>query len=73
MIDWIECTDSSRVQAVAYDEEGERILVRFPDGAQWQYHGCPQAVWEEFTSPQTSKGTFIFEQLNQHQHGPFTD
>jgi hypothetical protein len=73
VIDWIDCADSSRVLAVAYDEVGERILVRFRDGTQWQYQGCPPAVWEEFNSPQTSKGRFITERLDQHQHGPLTE
>jgi hypothetical protein len=73
MIDWIECSDSTRVVAVAYDEDLERIFVRFSNGTEWQYHGCPPMVWDEFTSPQTSKGTFINEQLNHHQHGPLVD
>ena len=73
MIEWIECTDSSRVTAIAYDNDSERILVRFPDGMEWQYHGCPPLVWDEFTSPHTSKGTFIHEHLNQHQNGPLVD
>lgn len=73
MIEWIECTDSSRVTAVAYDQEYERIFVRFPDGREWQYHACPPQVWDEFTSAQTSKGTFIYERLNQHQHGPLVE
>ncbi len=74
MIDWIESPESSRVQAVAYDEEGERILVRFrKDGNQWQYLGCPPQVWDEFCAPGTSKGTYISERLDQHQHGPLVD
>lgn len=73
MIEWIDCTDSSRVSAIAYDEEAERILVRFPDGTEWQYLGCPPAVWEEFVAIQTSKGTFIHEHLNQHPHGRLLD
>ena len=74
MIEWIEVTDSDRVSAIAYDEEGERIFVRFSkDGTEWQYHGCPPIVWEQFTDPATSKGRFIFEQLNSHTHGPLVD
>lgn len=73
MIEWIDCTDSTRLQAVAYDEDGERILVRFTDGTEWQYQGCPPPVWDDFMSPQTSKGTFIHQELNQHQHGPLTE
>lgn len=74
MIEWVESPESTRVSAVAYDEETERILVRFrDDGTEWQYLGCPPEVWDEFCAPGTSKGTFIFERLNQHQHGPLLD
>lgn len=74
MIEWIETPDSSRVEAVAYDEEGERILVRFrKGGAGWQYLGCPPQVWDEFCAAGTSKGNYITERLNQHQHGPLVD
>ena len=72
MIEWIECS-SRRVVAVAYDGEDERILVRFTDGTQWQYLGCPPSVWDEFMDPATSKGKFIFDRLNSHQHGPLVD
>ena len=70
MIDWIQCPDSTRVRAIAYDEDGERILVQFPDGKHWQYSGCPPIVWEEFTRPGTSKGQYIHRRLNQHPNGP---
>ena len=74
MIEWIETPESSRVQAVAYDEEGERILVRFRNnGIQWQYQGCPPQLWEEFSAPGISKGSFIHERLDQHEHGPLID
>ena len=71
MIDWIETPESSRVEAIAYDELAERILVRFRKGGlEWQYQGCPPSVWDEFCAPGTSKGAFIHERLNQHEHGP---
>lgn len=71
-IEWIETPASTRCSAIAYDSEGERILCRFrKDGVEWQYHGCPPSVWQEFSNPATSKGSFIHEQLNHHQHGPY--
>ena len=69
MHEWID-VDSDWVSAIAYDAETERILVRFNDGVEWQYQGCPVQVWEEFAEPSTSKGKFIHQRLNQHQHGP---
>ena len=73
MINWIHVADSSRVIAIAYDQEEERILVRFPNGREWQYLGCPPVVWSEFSNPATSKGRFIHQRLNHHDHRPFFD
>jgi len=53
-------------------EDEEAILARFTrDGVEWRYEGCPAHVWEEFSDPATSKGTYIHEQLNHHANGPF--
>ena len=70
MYEWIDITDSSRVSAVAFDPDREAILVRFPNGVEWQYLGCPKHVWEDFVAPGTSKGRFIHDVLNNQQHGP---
>ena len=72
MIDWVEITDSCRITAAAYDDEEERILVRFPDGPEWQYEECPPFIWEEFMDT-PSKGRFIHERLNYHPHGPLQE
>ena len=71
MIDWIPTPESERTEAIAYIAEEEVILARFPGGREWRYEGCPAHVWEEFSDPSTSKGTYIHEQLNHHSHGPF--
>lgn len=74
MTDWIDVSDSGRVSAVAYDAEEERILVHFKDTELlWQYRGCPPFIWDEFMDPSTSKGLFIHERLNHHDHGPYTE
>ena len=72
LIEWQECS-SSRVRAIAYDEAGERILVRFTDGTEWQYLHCPPSVWADFADPQTSKGRFIHDRLDAHPNGPLVD
>lgn len=71
MLEWIDVADSKRIISMAYDFEDEIIVVRFPSGKEWQYANCPLMVWEEFSSPTTSKGTYIREQLNGHAHGPW--
>lgn len=73
MIEWIGVTDSSRVTAMAYDDENERILVRFMNGREWQYLDCPPTVWEEFAHHAASKGRYIHDVLDHHAHGPFSE
>ena len=70
MVEWIEVGDSTRVIAVAYDADSETIFVRFPNGREWGYEGCPPHVWEQFTAPGVSKGALIAQVLNYHRHGP---
>ena len=63
-LEWIEVLDSERIVAMAYDEEMETIYVRFPEGVEWLYEGCPPNVWEEFSSAGLSKGRYIREVLD---------
>ncbi len=69
MFDWIPVTDSSRIIAMAFDGDSETIYVRFPNGKEWWYAGCPRHVWEEFAAPGTSKGQYIAQVLNGHSNG----
>lgn len=69
MIEWVS-TVSGRIQAVAYDAVSETIYVRFNDGAEWWYGGCPPHIWEEFTAPGTSKGRYVHDVLDGHAKGP---
>ena len=71
MLEWIPTPDSSRTAAIAYLSDGEVILTRFPDGVEWRYENCPQVVWDEFSAPQTSKGSYIARQLDNHPNGPY--
>lgn len=71
MIEWIPTPESSRTEAIAYLPEEEVILARFPDGTEWRYDGCPLHIWDEFSAPATSKGSFISQQLDHHPNGPF--
>lgn len=69
MIDWIPVSGSERVVAEAYDPETETIYVRFPDGVEWWYSGCPPHVWEEFSAPGQSRGQYIKNVLNFKPNG----
>ncbi len=69
MIKWNDVLDSTRIAAEAYLAEDETILVRFPDGVEWAYYGCPPEIWAEFTAPGQSRGKFISNVLNHKHHG----
>lgn len=67
-IDWVS-VQSDRITAYAYDQETATIFVTFTDGVMWRYFDCSAEVWEQFQFA-PSKGRFIREVLDHHQHGP---
>lgn len=69
MFEWTAVSDSKRIVAEAYDPETERIYVRFPNGVEWWYAGCPPNVWEEFTRLGQSRGQYISTVLNFKPNG----
>ena len=69
MINWTPVVGSTRIVAEAYDAEGQRILVRFPDGVEWWYGACSALVWAEFTAPGQSRGKYISRVLDQKPKG----
>ena len=62
--EWISVVGSSRIVAECYLPDAEAILVRFPNGIEWQYRACPMATWLTFTAPGQSQGAFIRDELN---------
>lgn len=69
MMQWIDVVDSTRIIAMAYEEESETIYVRFPNGVEWFYSQCPRQTWEEFqVSP---KGEYIHSTLNSRPNGRY--
>lgn len=69
MIEWIPVNSSTRIIAEAYDQESEKIFVRFPNGVEWWYAACPINIWQEFTAPGQSRGQYIAKVLNHKPHG----
>jgi len=72
MINWIAVNGSTRIVAEAYDSETETIYVRFPDGVEWWYAGCPPHVWEEFSAASQSRGQYIAKVLDFKPNGRHT-
>lgn len=68
MIEWVPVS-SSRIVAAAYDQQGQRILVEFPNGVRWWYGECSGVHWEELMAPGQSKGQYIHEVLDGHPKG----
>lgn len=69
MIEWIPVEGSTRIVAEAYLPETETILVRFPNGVEYQYSACPPNVWADFTAPGQSRGKFIDQVLDAKPRG----
>lgn len=72
MIVWIAVNGSTRIVAEAYNVETETIYVRFPNGVEWWYAGCPPHVWEEFSAAGQSRGQYIARVLDFKANGRYT-
>jgi hypothetical protein len=70
MLVWKTVTSSSRIIAEAYDPEARRIFVRFADCVEWSFADCSLQVWNEFTAPGQSRGTYIADVLEAKPNGP---
>lgn len=49
---------STNIAAIAYDDDGRILGVRFAHGGEYWYHGVPRAVYQGFLSA-VSKGTYF--------------
>ena len=58
----METPDSSAIRAIRYDEERQRLLVRFIDGDEYAYVGVPGEVHRSFVDAE-SKGRFFAEAI----------
>lgn len=68
MTEWLAVEGSTSIEAVAYDEEAQRILVRFSGGAEYWYAECSEAVWDELLTA-TSKGRYVNQELKRRPFG----
>ena len=74
--DW-EMVSSSRVRAVRYDYEEQKLCVKFIKlglnlGLAYVYHDVPAVVYMQFVTSD-SKGRYINSVLNQFSYAPATD
>ena len=54
--------DSSNIEAVGYDDDGQELHVHFLSGGQYVYHSVPREIFEEFLQA-PSKGSFLNREI----------
>jgi hypothetical protein len=58
----METPDSTAIRAIRYDEERQRLLVRFSDGDEYAFVGVPGEVHRSFADA-PSKGDFFADAI----------
>jgi hypothetical protein len=58
----METPETSAIRAIRYDEERQRLLVRFSDGDEYAFVGVPGEVHRSFADA-PSKGDFFAEMI----------
>jgi hypothetical protein len=58
----METPDSTAIRAIRYDEERQRLLVRFIDGGEYAFVGVPGEVHRSFADA-PSKGQFFAAEI----------
>lgn len=58
-----------RTLAAGYDNQNQKLFVRFRDGEGYEYHNVTRAEWREFKST-PSPGRYINRILNHHLYNP---
>ena len=59
---------SSYITAVGYDEESKTMRIRFTDGAQFDYAGVSEAVYDALASSPSPGGFFHKNIRGKYQH-----
>ena len=54
--------DSSNIEAIGYDDDGQELHVQFLWGGQYAYHGVPREVFDAFLQA-PSKGSFLNREI----------
>ncbi|HEX3916923.1 MAG TPA: KTSC domain-containing protein [Caulobacteraceae bacterium] len=58
----MDLTDSTAIRGIRYDEERQRLVVRFIDGDEYAYVGVPGEVHRSFADAD-SKGRFFADKI----------
>ena len=61
----MEIDDSTVIKAMRYDEQRQRLVVRFIDGDEYAFVGVPGEVHRSFAEAE-SKGRFFSDEIRGH-------
>ena len=57
MVDMIY-VDSSNIEAIGYNSDGQELYIQFLSGVTYVYYGVPQHIYEEIMAA-PSKGSYL--------------
>jgi lysyl-tRNA synthetase class 2 len=68
----METPESTAIRAIRYDEERQRLLVRFIDGDEYAYVGVPGEVHRSFVEADSKGGFFAAEIRGKYPYNKLT-
>jgi len=68
----METPDSTAIRAIRYDEERQRLLVRFIDGDEYAYVGVPGEVHRSFAEADSKGRFFVAEIRDRYPYNKLT-
>jgi hypothetical protein len=68
----MDILDSAAIRAIRYDEERQRLLVRFIDGDEYVYVGVPGEVHRSFVDADSKGGFFVAEISGRYPYNKLT-
>ena len=54
--------ESSNIEAIGYDDDGQELHVHFLSGGQYVYHNVPREIFDAFLQA-PSKGSFLNREI----------
>lgn len=66
MIEWFDCTGSSHIDSIGYNEDSKELLVKFHNGT-YSYRNVPRSVFDAFKNAPSYGKFFEKEIKGQYQ------
>jgi lysyl-tRNA synthetase class 2 len=68
----MDIDDSTAIRGIRYDEERQRLLVRFIDGDEYVYVGVPGEVHRSFVDADSKGRFFVAEIRDRYPYNKLT-